>query len=309
MVNWSLYASKRVLFTGCATGLGSFTAKKIASNIGASGHMLLVDFNAPKLEELQQECLKLGNHTKNITSIALDLTGTQNAHLAVQTAVERMGGIDMVFINHMSPNNGEGFITFLQDDIVARSFQLNVTSVIALITAALPYLYKSGTDRVDPSRIVYTSSFSTQVRSPFVSIYGSCKSAMVYFLSSLRQEMELARRAAKRSKPAVKFTIIHFGSIDTAQYRRLETDSPAFMTTKGQPIASEEEAGMYLAEKGLNGKFIEVGPHSLTPLLRFMQFLSRLAPGFAAWITLNFAAVKDGHYDALIGRLNKASEP
>ncbi|KAI8810763.1 hypothetical protein BJ742DRAFT_800050 [Cladochytrium replicatum] len=303
MANLLQYAPRKILFTGCATGIGSVAVKQIARNIGPSGGLTLVDYNASKLEEIKKECHNIGDKNNNITGLAVDLTSSENARLAVRTAVERMGGLDMIFINHMGTNTGQGFVTFLQDDVVAKSFQLNVTSNIALVTEALPHLYRSGTMGTNPSRIVYTSSFSTFLRPPFVSVYGACKSAMGFFLTSLNQEMELTRKAAKHDRPAVEVSIIHFGSMTTEQYGHSEKEL-AYLSTKGQKLATQEEGGLYLAEMGIHGRLNEIGPHPLTRLLRFVRYLGLVAPGITAELTSKQAVVRDGHYDQLFDRLN-----
>src|SRR6478609_5671515 len=116
--------SKAVLVTGCSSGIGEATARRLA------GHGWRVYASARRLESiahLAQDGCEL---------LQLDVTDEQSMRTAVET-VEREHGAVGVLVNNAGYSQS-GPIEQISMDAVRRQFETNVFGVIALTQLVLP---------------------------------------------------------------------------------------------------------------------------------------------------------------------------
>ena len=158
--------------TGASRGIGA----EIARACLAHGDEVAVAVRNP--ERLPRDL----KSSPNVLGIALDVTDKDGIPRAVQTALDRFGGID-VLVN----NAGRGLLGALEEitDAEARSlFDLNVFGLINVTRAVLPVMREQGS-----GKIVNIGSRSGFEGEPGVSMYSASKFAVAGISEALSAEM------------------------------------------------------------------------------------------------------------------------
>ncbi|WP_371403479.1 SDR family NAD(P)-dependent oxidoreductase [Kribbella sp. NBC_00662] len=115
--------------------------------------------------------------------LELDVTDAAQVRAAVRTAEERFGGID-VLVN----NAGRGWFGSVEgarDDVVRRTFDLNLFGVVEVVRAVLPGMRARG-----DGWIVNMSSVAGLVSAPGFGYYAAAKFALEGLSETLRYEVE-----------------------------------------------------------------------------------------------------------------------
>ncbi|MFD3582855.1 SDR family NAD(P)-dependent oxidoreductase [Streptomyces sp. NPDC058683] len=158
--------------TGASRGIGA----EIARAALADGNNVVVAVRNP---ERVPDDLK---SSEKVFAVALDVTDNDSIPRAVEAAVERFGGID-VLVN----NAGRGLLGALEEisDAEARSlFDLNVFGLVNVTRAVLPVMRKQGS-----GRLVHIGSRSGFEGEPGVSLYSASKFAVAGISEALSAEM------------------------------------------------------------------------------------------------------------------------
>ncbi|MEU2133198.1 SDR family NAD(P)-dependent oxidoreductase [Streptomyces sp. NPDC018352] len=158
--------------TGASRGIGV----EIARAALAGGNNVVVAVRNP---ERVPDDLK---NSDKVFTVALDVTDNDSIPKAVDAAVERFGGID-VLVN----NAGRGLLGALEEitDAEARSlFDLNVFGLINVTRAVLPVMRNQGS-----GRLVHIGSRSGFEGEPGVSLYCASKFAVAGISEALSVEM------------------------------------------------------------------------------------------------------------------------
>jgi len=165
---------KRVWFiTGSSRGLGrSLTEAVLAKgdNVAATAR------NTNALKDL------VSKYKEQILPISLDVTDFDQVHLAVETAVEHFGKID-VLVN----NAGFGIVGATEafsDEQVRSQLETNLYAPIEITRAVLPYMRKQKS-----GRILQISSIGGRVGNAGVSIYQAAKFGLSGFSEGLAKEV------------------------------------------------------------------------------------------------------------------------
>ncbi|MEA2285437.1 MAG: hypothetical protein QOJ21_1480, partial [Solirubrobacteraceae bacterium] len=208
---------KVFLITGASTGIGAATARHAAE---AGYRLVLAARSADKLTALADE---LGGEERAL-AVECDVTEWEAQESMVSQAVERFGGIDVVFAN-AGFGAARGFLEETPEHW--RSMVLtNVLGVAYTIRATLPQLK----DRT--GHMVITSSVAGRRALPG-SLYSASKHAVTAMGESLRQEV---------NGTGLRVTVIEPGGVDTPFFSkrvegRLEADdiARAVMFAVAQP--------------------------------------------------------------------------
>jgi len=165
---------KRVWFiTGSSRGLGrSLTEAVLAKDD-------FVAATARNTNALKDLVLK---YKEQILPISLDVTDFDQVHLAVETAVEHFGKID-VLVN----NAGFGIVGATEafsDEQVRSQLETNLYAPIEITRAVLPYMRKQKS-----GRILQISSIGGRVGNAGVSIYQAAKFGLSGFSEGLAKEV------------------------------------------------------------------------------------------------------------------------
>lgn len=207
----SLVNGTKVLVTGASLGIGKEIAKEFIKL--QVSHLVIVARSENKLNDLKHEILSnlsplSVNSQPQIHIIAADLSTENISKTVIQQAIELMGGIDYLVLNHITNSQYGLWTSHESHDFLANMFSVNTFSYIWMTTAALPYLQKSH------GQIVVVSSFAGWVGVPFTATYSSTKHALRGFFNALRTELELYPSDPNVTNQ-VGITICNIGAVNT----------------------------------------------------------------------------------------------
>ena len=158
--------------TGAARGIGA----EIARAALAAGNNVVVAVRNP--DRVPADL----SDSDRVSTVGLDVTDQDGIPWAVEAAVDRFGGID-VLVN----NAGRGLLGALEEitDAEARSlFDLNVFGLINVTRAVLPVMRGQGS-----GKLVHVGSRSGFEGEPGVSLYSASKFAVAGISEALSAEM------------------------------------------------------------------------------------------------------------------------
>ncbi|MFJ8941080.1 oxidoreductase [Streptomyces sp. NPDC102365] len=161
------------LITGCSTGFG----RELARTVLARGDRAVV--TARNTDQIKDLC---DGAEGRALGLPLDVTLPEQIQVAVATAQEEFGGID-VLVN----NAGIGYFAAVEestDDEIRRMFEINVFGLAALTRAVLP-----GMRRRRTGTIVNFSSVGGLRSFPAVGYYNATKFAVEGLSEALWQEV------------------------------------------------------------------------------------------------------------------------
>jgi NAD(P)-dependent dehydrogenase (short-subunit alcohol dehydrogenase family) len=162
--------SKAVLITGCSTGIGHATAKRLAG----SGWKVYASARRPEsIAELAQA---------GCETLALDVTDEASMSAAV-AAVEQAEGAVGVLINNAGYSQS-GAIETVPMDSVRRQFETNVFGVVRMTQLALPKMRAQGW-----GKIVNVGSMGGRLTFPGGGHYHATKYALEALSDALRFEL------------------------------------------------------------------------------------------------------------------------
>jgi len=161
---------RRVLITGCSTGIGRETAVHLARN----GWSVIATARKP---ETLSDLAVAGCET-----LALDVTDESSMRSAVDAAIE--GGPLYGLVNNAGYSQS-GAIESVELDSVRRQFETNVFGLIRMSQLVLPGMREAGA-----GRIVNISSMGGRLTFPGGGIYHATKYAVEAISDALRFEVQ-----------------------------------------------------------------------------------------------------------------------
>jgi len=169
-------SGKRIILTGAAGGIGYRLALLLAEK---GARLALVERNAPRVEEI---CAEIEQRGGLAVPIALDLSAEGAAEQAVASALQALGGVD-VLINNAGIMD---FTLFERHDPkrIEQMIGINVIAPMLLVRAVLPHLLKQNS-----GRIVNIGSAFGSIGFPHFATYCASKFAMRGFSEALRREL------------------------------------------------------------------------------------------------------------------------
>jgi len=167
---------RRVLLTGASGGIGRSLADQLAQ---AGACVAVVARQADKLNALVQS---LKGHGAEAVAIAADITSAADRQRAVQTAVERFGGLD-VLINNAGVGSFAHFVDSTEE-ILRQIMEVNFFAPAELIRLAIGILSEGR----QPC-IVNVASMCGRRGIPAWSEYSASKFALCGLSEALRAEL------------------------------------------------------------------------------------------------------------------------
>jgi len=182
-----------VFVTGAARGIGATAAKQLAAR-GAK--VALVGLEPDELAKVAAEC------GPDAAWFEADVTDTAAIEAAVQGAVERFGGIDVVIANAGIATGG----SVLNIDPAAweRVVEVNLFGSWRTIRATLPHVIERR------GYVLQVASVAAIAHAPFMSAYCASKAGVEAFADSLRTEV---------AHVGVDVGVAYFSWIDTDMVR------------------------------------------------------------------------------------------
>jgi NAD(P)-dependent dehydrogenase (short-subunit alcohol dehydrogenase family) len=160
-------ADKVAIISGGGTGIGAATARLFAEE-GAS-----VVVTGRRQEPLQAVATEIGG-----VAVAGNVSDPEHVRTAVDAAVDRFGGLDIVVANAGAGYGGA--IADLTDEEWSKTIDVNLTGAFTLTRAALPHLIDRG-----GGSIVLVSSIAGLGSFPEEAAYSTTKAAMLGLARSI----------------------------------------------------------------------------------------------------------------------------
>lgn len=179
MASLPILAGKRILITGAARGLGRDFAQAVAE---AGATVVMADILA---ELVQKEAVALAEKGLNISAITIDLSQKESIQTAVETAVERLSGLDGL-INCAALATGVGGVSMMEydEDLWDRVMNVNVKGTWLVTQACVPHLKKSGA-----GKIVNIASDTAMWGAQKLMAYVASKGAIISMTRSMAREL------------------------------------------------------------------------------------------------------------------------
>ncbi|WP_299038450.1 SDR family NAD(P)-dependent oxidoreductase [uncultured Pseudokineococcus sp.] len=185
----------RALVTGGASGIGAAVVERLRAD---GARVVVLDRVDPGGDP---------------DAVQADLADDAAVRRAVEQAVERLGGLDVLVNN--AGIGAQGTVEDNDDDEWHRVLDVNVVGTVRVTRAALPHLRRS-----DHAVVVTTCSIAATAGLPRRALYSATKGAL--------QSLVLAM-AADHLAEGVRFCAINPGTADTPWVQRLldSADDPA----------------------------------------------------------------------------------
>lgn len=205
----------RVLVTGASTGIG----EQIAYHYARFGAQIVITARREHvLQQVAEKCLSLG--AQKALYIAADMASETDPDKVVSFALDRLGGLDYLVLNHIGPSP----FSMWEGDVEHTRWlmKVNFFSYIQMAWKALASLEQS------KGSMMVVSSLLGKMPSPFSAPYISTKFALNGFFGALQHEL-----AMKKSNVSISTCIL--GLIDTESAMdkvRGVTNVPAYPATE-----------------------------------------------------------------------------
>ncbi len=238
---------RTVLITGAARGIGAETARRLSAR---GANLALVGLEPELLEPLTGE---LGDAAAWWEA---DVRDTAAVGHAVDAAVERFGGIDVVMANAgIAPPVTT--VAGVDPEAFERVIDINLLGVWRTVRAALPHV------RERHGYILCIASMAAAVHAPLMAPYNMAKAGVEALADSLRPEL---------AGDGVAVGCAYFGFIDTDMTRDAFAESPTQRLRANSPPGLMRPLPVAAAARGIE-RGIErrarrvVVPRSAIPLL------------------------------------------
>ncbi|QGN33494.1 SDR family NAD(P)-dependent oxidoreductase [Microlunatus sp. Gsoil 973] len=188
------FDGRKALVTGGASGIGAAIAARLAAG-GAT--VAVLDLNVDGLPD-------------GLIGVRANVSDDASVRAAVASAVEQLGGLDIVINN--AGIGAQGGVEDNDDQEWHRVLDVNVVGMVRVTRAALPALRQS-----DAAAIVNTSSIAATAGLPQRALYSASKGAVL----SLTQAM-----AADLIGERIRVNAVNPGTADTPWVARLLDRAP-----------------------------------------------------------------------------------
>uniref|UniRef100_A0A672HP47 Hydroxysteroid 11-beta-dehydrogenase 1-like protein n=1 Tax=Salarias fasciatus TaxID=181472 RepID=A0A672HP47_SALFA len=204
----------KVLVTGASTGIG----EQMAYHYARFGAQVVITARREKvLQQVAEKCLQLG--AQKALYIAADMASESDPEKVVDFALEKLGGLDYLVLNHIGPSP----FSMWEGDVDHTKWlmKVNFFSYVQMAWKALASLEDS------KGSLVVVSSLLGKMPSPFVAPYTSTKFALNGFFGALNHEL-----AMKRSNVSISICTLGLIDTETAMEKvKGVTNVPAYPTT------------------------------------------------------------------------------
>jgi 3-oxoacyl-[acyl-carrier protein] reductase len=168
---------RSAIVTGGSKGIG----RGIAETLAAAGIDVLI--TARNQADLDATVGALAKQPGHVSGLAADVTDPEDCRRAVQSAVERHGGLDIVCANAGIFPSGK--LEELTPEDIDQVLAVNFKGTVFIVQAALSALAASG-----HGRVIITSSITGPITGyPGWSHYGASKAAQLGFLRTAAMEL------------------------------------------------------------------------------------------------------------------------
>lgn len=252
------------LVTGSSTGIGFYTAKRLASR----GYTVFATVRR------SSDADKLRQESKLIHPVICDVAVKSTIAPAIEEVRSKTGGLIHGLVNNAGIALG-GPLEFFPVSEVRRVFEVNVFGLLEFTQACMPLLRQAAAQdkRRWNARIVNVSSVSGLVAIPLMGPYASSKFALEALSDSMRVELRGAGIHVSLVEPGVTATAIWETSLSEA--RRIKNALPPEALPKyGKMLTRFEKFSEYRGPRGAHPNSIAgvIEKALLSPLPRARYF-------------------------------------
>jgi NAD(P)-dependent dehydrogenase (short-subunit alcohol dehydrogenase family) len=240
---------KTVLITGASSGIGQFTAIRLAE---AGAHVVLVARSAEKLEETAAQIAELGGKSSSYTA---DISDLADCDQLVEQVLADLGHLDILINNAGRSIRRSLELSFDRFHDFERTMQLNYFGAIRLIMGFAPSMLERR-----QGHVINISSISTLTPSPRFSAYVASKSALDAWTQAAAVEF---------SDRNVRFTTIKMPLVRTPMIK-------ATSVYDHMPVLTPDEAVDMVVEG-----IIHKDKRIASRLGIFLQVVTAVAPRFS----------------------------
>lgn len=256
---------KRILLTGASSGIGAVLAFMLAKE-GAD--LVLLARRKERLQEIAGQIQQQFGNDRKVVIVDGDITDADVRHRAVQSAVEQLGGLD-ILIN----NAGVGAMARIEDsthETLRRVFEVNFFALFELTQLSLPHLKKG----LQPM-VVNLSSIVGLRGVPHYGVYGAAKFAVAGLSESMRAEF---------AQHGIDVLVVCPGTTQTEFFDVLYQSTSAPVLPVHRPVTSE-----YVAVRMVRA--MKRGKHKIIPYIPavLLDILNRICPRFVDWVMARYA--------------------
>jgi len=249
---------KRAFVASSSRGLGFATAMTLARE----GCKVVI--NSRDEEKIQAAAEKITNETGiQAYGVAGDVSNPSTADALIQSAVESLGGLDILITNAGGPPAGS-FETF-DEDTWQKAVDSSFMSHVRLIRAALPHLRKSNS----PSVLTFTS-YTVKQPLPNLVLSNSVRAATVGLTKSLAMEL---------GKENIRFNSIMPGWTMTERVQELMAFRAKNNNTTVEEEIAKQTAEIPLGRVGQPQEFANAAAFLVSPAASFIHGVSLAVDG------------------------------
>ncbi len=222
------FKDARIILTGAAGGIGSETAKQLASR---GARLALLGRNSAALEGLSREINSSGGHSFCLPVNLLDTTERSNA---IDQALTTLGGVD-ILVNNAGMQSFKPFATE-EPEVLEQTVQLNMLTPMLLARQVLPTMLRQGSGHI----VNIGSTFGSIAFACFAA-YSASKFGLRGFSEALRRELDGSGVKVTYIAPrAVKTELNTTAVYRMADELKMQMDDPEWVA---QCIVSSIEKG------------------------------------------------------------------
>ena len=197
---------KSAIVAAASRGLGKAVARALASE---GANVVMFSRDAEAIRAAADEVGAAAATGATVVGLAADATSVGDLERVVETAVQRFGGVDILYNNAGGPK--PGFFDTLTDEDWARAVELNLMSAVRLTRLCLPHMRARRWGRI----ITGTSSSVKQPISTLM-LSNSVRSATTAWSKTLADQV---------ARDGITVNTLAPGRITTERIRELDEDS------------------------------------------------------------------------------------
>lgn len=167
---------KVAVITGAASGIGRISAERFASE---GARVVVADLDAVGAQKAAETIAQDGGEA---THVRCDVTRAEDVRAMVEAAVQRYGGLDILFNNAGSATSPRPAEETTEEDL-DRALAVNVKGVFLCSRAAIPALREGG------GSIIVTASIMGVRARPGFTAYAASKAAAIHLARTLALEL------------------------------------------------------------------------------------------------------------------------
>ncbi|MGM0855000.1 MAG: SDR family oxidoreductase [Bacillota bacterium] len=230
--------NKAVIVTASSKGLGKATALELAKE---GAHVLISSRNEEELRSTANEIIELSGN-QHVYFATCDMTKAEDIQALVETAVNKLGGVDILVNNTGGPPAG-GFQQF-DDEDWQYAFELNLLSYIRTIREVIPHMKKN-----KGGRIVNIASSSTKQAIDGLILSNTFRTGIVGLSKSLSREL---------AQDHILINTVGPGRIATERVAQLDQINADKQNIPVEELKDMSEKAIPIGRYGEPGEFAQV---------------------------------------------------